>query len=150
MRLPTVLPNDLLTKLPRESEWHSEEWTLDTTSAHKNFFGKSLEEAEKMFGENSLLYQEDIMWMPFIPCCYYLQAYSHYLLSDASARDSHGASCYITLIDWLGDDVRRVPADLSSLIRRTLLRISMSQCFYEADFEIYGSFQERVRKIKAA
>ncbi|CAM2823321.1 hypothetical protein [Rariglobus hedericola] len=150
MRLPKVLPSDLLTKLPRESEWHSEEWTLDTTSAHKHFFGKSLEEAEMMFGENSMLYQEDVMWMPFIPCCYYLQAYSRYLLSDDSALDPDGASCYIALIDWLGEDARRIPANLSSLIQRTLLRISTLQGFYGADVAIYGSFEERVGKIKLA
>ncbi len=150
MRLPKILPSDLLTKLPRESEWHSEEWTIDTASAHKHFFGKSLEEAEKLFRENSILYQEDLMWMPFIPCCYYLQTYSRYLLSDSSARDSDGASCYITLIEWLAEDVRRIPVDLKTLIDRTLQRLASDQQSFEADITIYGSFEERVGKIKRA
>src|SRR3954469_13737932 len=101
MRLPKILPPDLLATLPDEEAWRSEEWTIDTPKAYEHFFGKSLEEAEAMFGQNSLLYQEDVMWMPFIPCCYYLQAYSRYLLSAASDRDSDGANCYLSLIDWL-------------------------------------------------
>ena len=90
------------------------------------------------------------MWMPFIPCCYYLQAYSRYLLSDSSVRDSDGASCYITLISWLADDIRRTPAGLKDLIDRTLKKLSTGQKSFEADITIYGSFEERVEKIQRA
>lgn len=150
MRIPKVIPADVLTRVPREPEWHSVDWNDDTASAHEHFFGKSLDEAERLFAESSLVHQEDLMWMPFIPCCYYLQAYSRYLVSEKSQGDSDGASCYITLIAWFGDHVSHFPEALRDLTRRTLLRIASSQGFYEADVDIYGSFAERVRTILAA
>jgi hypothetical protein len=36
---------------------------LDGQVACKNFLGKSLDEAEALFRENSLYYQEGLMWM---------------------------------------------------------------------------------------
>jgi len=150
MRIPKVIPADVLTRVPREPEWHSVDWNDDTASAHAHFFGKSLDEAERLFAESSLIHQEDLMWMPFVPCCFYLQAYSRYLLSEESKGDSDGASCYITLIGWFGAHVRHFPEALHDLTRRTLLRIASSQGFSEADVDIYGSFAERVRTILAA
>lgn len=144
---PASLPPLVLHRIPREAEWHSEDWDDDTTVAHRHFFGKTLAEAEALFRANSILYQEDIMWMP-LPCaCYYLQAYSRYLLSEPSRGDADGASCYLTLLAWFGPRLQPAPSTLHALLRQTLSRLAVSQAFFNAPADVYGSFPERARQI---
>jgi hypothetical protein len=57
-------------QVPTKQDWANPYGGLDIKYAREHFFGKTLEEAEKLFVENSLWYQEDIMWMPSIPFRY--------------------------------------------------------------------------------
>ena len=53
--------------------------SLDEKSAVENFFGKDLIEAENLFKENFLRYQEDLMWMGCRGFEYYVIAAISYL-----------------------------------------------------------------------
>lgn len=53
--------------------------SLDERSACEHFLGKSLLEAETLFRENSLYYQEDLMFMG-------ASAFRFYLLKDGGRR----------------------------------------------------------------
>ena len=61
MQLPTV---EEINPIPED---------LDGQTAVQNFFGKSLEEAEALFRENSLCYQEDLMFMGASAFRFYVQ-----------------------------------------------------------------------------
>jgi hypothetical protein len=136
--------------VPTLEDWHSEPWDLDIPYAFKHFNGKTIEESVPLFEENALCYQEDLMFMPSRVFGYYLRAYMAYLLSSASANDSDGASCFIGLIEhklpWKPADIRPLWPE----IRSVLERLAANQQFFEADSEIYGSFQQRAEALFSA
>ena len=55
---------------------------LDGRWACKKFFGKTLEEAEALFRENSLHYGSDLLWMGPIAFRFYVQAAIRFIQSD--------------------------------------------------------------------
>ena len=129
--------------LPSETDWRREAWTLDIPYAYKHFLGKTREEAVQLFVENSLLYQEDIMFMPAACFRYYVHSYMDYLMSDQSAGDSDGASCFFGVVDVRHDDVRCADEHLKQTVRNVLARLASRQSWYDASPEIYGDFGVR-------
>jgi len=87
-------------QIPTEQDWANPYDDLDIGSAKECFFGKTLEEAEKMFVYNALHYQEDVMWMPSVPFRYYVHAYMNYLLDSQSEHDTDTASCFLGLVEF--------------------------------------------------
>lgn len=129
--------------IPTETEWRTEPWDLDIPNAYKHFSGKSLEEAFELFVDNSLFYQEDIMFMP-LPCFrFYVMAYANYLLSDQSKDDSDGASCFFGIVECRRDDIQSSPEQLIAHIICTLEKLRENQEWFDAEEDIYGSFRAR-------
>ena len=149
-RMPwvTKLPEDVLEKVPTEADWRAEPWCLDIPNAYRNFFGKTVEEAEALFNCGVMAHQEDVAFMPAIPKCYYLQAYSRYLLSERSRGDADNANCYLSLIALMAEYGPRVPPALERLINETLDRIGGGQDFFDAEERFYGSFKDRAAKAR--
>jgi len=86
-------------KIPNKSDWGViEKNNLDAECAFKQFAGKSLEDAEKMFRENALYYQEDLISMPSVAFNCYAPVFSKYILSDHAESDSDGASSFLHMI----------------------------------------------------
>lgn len=69
--------------VPTESEINIYD-TLDEKRAVDHFLGKSVEQAEQLFIENSLKYQEDLMWMGPKAFYYYLESVLRYLQNPLS------------------------------------------------------------------
>jgi hypothetical protein len=133
--------------VPGLEDWHSEPWCLDAKAAFEHFHGKTIAEAVRLFEDNSLYYQEDVMFMPSRVFGYYLFAYAMYLLSDAAADDLDGASCFIVLIDH---KARMQQADIVPIwndVRQILEHLAANYGFYGASPEIYGSFRARCETI---
>lgn len=130
--------------IPTEADWRSEPWALDTEYAYGNFAGKSFEDAIQLFKQNAIHYQEDVMWMPRICFRFYAHAYIAYLMSDDSKEDSDGASCFFGLAEFRADDIR-AGQDLTSSFEDCLAILAQRQDFYDADVDIYGSFEERAQ-----
>ncbi len=66
--------------------------SLDGRSACEHFLGKSLEEAEGLFRENTLYYQEDLMWMGPTAFRFYVRAAVAYVQSEHATGDSDSIS----------------------------------------------------------
>lgn len=134
-------------EVPTDSDWRSEPWCLDAEQAYRNFFGKTTVEAIRLFEENSLRYQEDVMFMPRRVFGYYLAAYISYLLSDASQDDAGGANAFIYLIDFKSeaqpDDIKPLWNDIEPVLKR----LAENQDFYGADWLPYRSFRTRIHGI---
>ncbi len=128
-------------KIPTEADWRSESWCVDMPRAYERFYGKDLDEAFELFVENALSYQEDIMFMPLTCFRYYVQAYASYLLSEASEGDSDGANCFFCIVKYRAKDIRSSVAVVVDQITRTLGKLKQKQAWYDADDEIYGSFE---------
>ena len=60
--------------LPTESEINPIPDDLDGQVAVRHFLGKSVQDAVALFADNSLIYQEDLMWMGPKAFCFYLPA----------------------------------------------------------------------------
>jgi hypothetical protein len=74
--------------------------SLDERNACEHFLGKTLEQAEALFRENSLCYQGDLMWMGAAAFRFYVQAAIRYAQSEAAAGDSAFASCLAMIFEF--------------------------------------------------
>lgn len=63
-----------------------------------NILGKTLEQAEELFWDNALLYQEDLMFMGPVAFRFYVPAYVNYLRSEASSGDPDAVNCFVSLV----------------------------------------------------
>jgi len=134
--------------IPGEADWRSEPWDLDIPYAYAHFAGKSNDEAQRLFEENALCYQEDLMFMPLACFRYYLNAYIQYLLSDASQGDSDGASCFFSLVDVRHQDIMTCDEPTRARVVAVLDRLACSQGWFDASEEIYGNFPERAKRAR--
>ncbi|MFO1042272.1 MAG: hypothetical protein U0941_10835 [Planctomycetaceae bacterium] len=73
--------------------------SLDERSACEHFLGKSLEEAEGLFRENSFYYQEDLMFMGASAFRFYVRAVISYIQSEAATGDSDIINCFAGLLE---------------------------------------------------
>ena len=72
--------------------------------AAKNFLGKDLAQAEKLFGSSFCIYSEDLMWMGERAFCYYARAAMAYVRSEES-RDDDSVIIHLSgVIDFQLDD----------------------------------------------
>lgn len=105
-------------RLPTASEINPIPDFLDGQCAVKHFLGKSLEEAEALFRENALYYQEDLMFMGAKAFRFYVHAYIGYIRSEAAQDDSDAVNCFVGLLQfWLEfepEELAAVAKDLSA------------------------------------
>jgi hypothetical protein len=71
-------------QLPTAREINPVPTDLDGKCAERHFLGKTLQQAEALFREASILYQEDLMFMGPIAFRFYVQAAISYIQSDAA------------------------------------------------------------------
>ena len=74
--------------------------SLDERSACEHFLGTSLDEAEALFRENSLYYQEDLMWMGPVAFRFYVRAAITYAESEHATSDSDIISCLAMIFSF--------------------------------------------------
>lgn len=136
-------------KIPNKSDWGViEKNNLDAECAFKQFSGKSLDEAEKMFRDNALYYQEDLISMPSVAFNYYAPVFAKYILSDNAEYDSDGASSFLHMILELLQANRSLATSKTEKILLDAANIvSNKQGYYDADTNIYGEFSELYKKI---
>lgn len=72
--------------------------TLDERWAVGNFLGKTLEQAEELFRESAMTYQEDLQHMGPVAFRFYVPAFVTYLRSAASSGDSYAVNAFASLV----------------------------------------------------
>ena len=117
--------------------------TLDEACAVEHFLGKTLEEAEALFRENSLYYLEDLMWMGPRAFCFYVRAAINDLTSSAGTGDYDGVSSFLTAVEFRlsdeGDDITASLPDLRAAVRYILDHWAS----FDIDPAIYGDLREQ-------
>jgi hypothetical protein len=124
--------------------------SLDERHACENFLGKSVEEAEVLFRENALFYQEDLMWMGPVAFRFYVESVIRYIQSDAASGDSDAVSCFATVLEFR---LEQEPAELVSVGGRLASICGYIIKRYERfDLapEIYGDVRVRFRTLQQA
>lgn len=133
-------------RIPTESQINVFD-SLDERWAVKNFSGKSLDEAEALFRENFLHYQEALMWMGPVAFAFYAKAAMQYLLSAQSTGDSDAASSFGVLIQFRLDhepeSLTPIRIELCEFIRNLLPEI----CRFGCDPTIYGDVAGKYKLI---
>ena len=96
---------------PEEINCHD---SLDERAASAHFAGKNLDEAEALFRQNSLYYQEDLMFMGPIAFRFYIHAAIRYFQSDAATGDSDIVYCLAGLLEFR---LKYEPEELSAIAK---------------------------------
>src|SRR5215216_5731472 len=89
--------------------------SLDERHACEVFLGKSVEDAEKLFRENALFYQEDLMWMGPVAFRFYVESVIRYIQSNASSSDADAVSCFAMVLEFR---LEQEPTELVSVADR--------------------------------
>jgi hypothetical protein len=93
--------------------------SLDERTACEHFLGKSLQEAEALFREASITYQEDLMFMGASAFRFYVQAAISYIQSDSATGDSDIIGCFASILEhrleYEADELRPVADRLASI-----------------------------------
>jgi hypothetical protein len=121
--------------------------SLDGKVAEKHFLGKTLDEAEALFRENSLYYQEDLLWMGPVAFCYYLRAAVSYVKSPHAEGDADIVSCLAGTLELRleGDGLalRRALDTMEELCQHVLASYGR----FEVDEDIYGDLLTRYHRL---
>src|SRR5688572_183983 len=86
-------------RLPTAREINPIPEDLDGQCAEQHFLAKSLEEAEALFREASIVYQEDLMFMGPIAFRFYVQAAINYIQSESSTGDADIIYCLTGILE---------------------------------------------------
>lgn len=121
--------------------------SLDEIVARDHFLGKTVEEAEELFRENSAYYQEDLMWMGPRAFTYYLQSVINYLKSEYAADDDHIISCLHNIIVFRAEEERFLLA--VDRVRELVNYVIDSYDKFNVDQDIYGNLLEKYKKLKS-
>ena len=115
--------------------------SLDERCASKNFLGKSLAEAEALFRDNSLCYQEDLQWMGPVAFRFYIHAAVNYVQSERSTGDSSIVSCLAMI---LNERLQNEPQELLPVadLLSVFCRYVAEHCDrFDATPDIYGDLR---------
>ena len=134
--------------LPTAEEINPVPEDLDGRNAQENFLGKTLEEAEAMFREASLVYQEDLMFMGAVAFRFYVRAAIGYIHSSSSAGDSDFINCFAGILGfrfkWEPEELRPIAAQLSAICAHVIEHYGE----FDADPAIYGDLRPRYHALQ--
>lgn len=85
--------------LPTATDINPNLGDLDQQYALSNFLGKNLEEAEALFRESAITYQEDLMFMGIRAFRFYVQAAINHIRSDSATGDSDIINCFTGILE---------------------------------------------------
>jgi len=136
-------------RLPTRAEIADESDPLDSACAIKNFHGKTVAEAEKLFAgaANSLTYTEDLSWMRPVGFRYYIRAAIRHALSERATGDSdliNGIAS--TLEDWH----EQHPGELTScacVLAEFCHAVTEQFDRYDADPTIYVGLRDQYQRL---
>jgi hypothetical protein len=121
--------------------------SLDERSAVEHFFGKDLKQAEVLFRENFLYYQEDLMWMGPRAFCFYVDAAIASLLSPAASGDSDAISCFCGVVEFQLENHREAIAPAHDRLHAAVQAILNDFKRYDCDPQIYGDLASRYERL---
>lgn len=121
--------------------------SLDERVAVRHFAGKTLDEAEALFRDNALLYQEDLMFMGPVAFRFYVVAYVNYLRSDASSGDSDAVNCFLGLVRYRWEHERSEVDPVRALLADACRFILAHYDRYQIDEGIYGDLRAGLSEL---
>lgn len=136
--------------VPSREEWGDLGVDLEVEHGYKLFGGKTVDEALPLFVENPLERSAELHFAPGRVIAYYCFCYVSHLLSPASAGEADMASTFLQLVR---SAMHRSPHEIEAVwehLGPAVASVTEGQTFYEADEQIYGSFDALRRDIESA
>ena len=121
--------------------------SLDERSAAEHFFDKDLLQAEALFRENFLYYQEDLMWMGPRAFCFYVDAAIAYLLNPAASGDSDAIHCFCGVVEFQLENHRAAIVSANGRLHAAVRVILDDFTRYDCDPQIYGDLASRYERL---
>jgi hypothetical protein len=136
---------------PTEAEWGNYHADLDQSHAHKVFAGRTNQEMLPHFRRNVIERTDELRWMPEVPFRYYILGLRDFVM--AREFDQFGAAdaanCFIGLVL---EKLEKQPVYILTILTQLLPAVrymAMNQSMFEASESIYGSFQEKLKRIES-
>ncbi len=136
-------------KLPTAKEINPHD-DLDGRSACEDFLGKSLDEAEALFRENSTHYQEGLMWTGPIAFRFYVPALIHYIQSEAASGDSDVINCFAGLLEFRLEHEAAELLPIAQQLASVCGYIIQEYTRFGLSPEIYGDLRPRFQSLQQA
>lgn len=136
-------------KIPNSDDWQGYEGDLDVRHAHKLLFGKSIDDVQRYFGGvQSISRADELQFMPRAAFQYYVFAYSQYVLSEAARGVPDSASPFLHLLVEREKQDPDSVREIYPLLRSTVEFVANHQDYFDADYDIYGSFEDLATQLK--
>jgi hypothetical protein len=135
--------------LPTENEINVDD-DLDGRTASEHFLGKTIGDAEAMFRDNSLYYQEDLMWMGPVAFRYYVQAAIRYIQSESSEHDCGFVSGLASTLEFRLKHYADSLAPISDQLASTCAYVAEHWPRFQDEYGIYGDVQSRFSALHSA
>jgi hypothetical protein len=140
---------EIAMRLPTAQEINPIPDNLDGMHALRNFLGKTLDEAEARFRENSIYYQEDLMFMGVVAFRFYVKALLNYIRSEAAEGDSDIINCLVGLLDLrfqfeTKDELVPVASELAAICTYVLANFER----FNVVPEVYGDLRPQFVELR--
>ncbi len=138
--------------IPTENDWGNWHVNLDQSFAHDLYFGKSNSEMNAHFLNAPIEAAGELQFIASIPFQYYVIGFRDSVLSKAHPEPldvSDAASSFMRLILVRIKDNPEDIAFIKNELMPSLKYIAGHQNAYEADINIYGSFEDIYNEIQA-
>jgi hypothetical protein len=137
-------------RLPTATEINPIPEDLDGQHAVRNFLGKTLDEAEALFRESSITYQEDLMFMGAPAFRFYVQAAINYIQSEAATGDPDIINCFQDILrhrlEFEPKELAAVAPQLASVCRYILEHYDR----FDLRPDIYGNLRPLFQSLEQA
>lgn len=129
-------------KIPTKHDWGDYKNDLDVKYAFKLYGGKSIEESMDYFINSPIERSSELEFAPFEIYKYYVNCFINYLMSENSADESDMASVFLRLARTMSEKWPNEFSRFYPRIEDAINFVADKQDFYDADYDIYGSFQD--------
>ena len=138
-------------KIPDKADWEGYEEDLDVRYFHTLAYGKTIEEVQLFFGEGrSIERMSELLFTPRRVFQYYVFSFAAYVMSGQAEGDPDSASPFLSLLE---EREKRDPGSVSQIfleLEEVIDFVAAGQEYFDADPNIYGSFEERANRIRKA
>src|ERR1700693_1850418 len=138
-------------RVPTEAEWGDYQADLDQEDSHDLFGGHTNEEMQPHFYRNVIERTDELRWMPIIPFRYYMLGFRDFVMAGNfdGLRSSDAASCFLGLVEEKLEKQHEFILPIMSELLPAVRHVGRNQSAFNADEDIYGSFQEKLKRIEA-
>jgi hypothetical protein len=136
--------------IPTEADWGNYQADLDQNYAHKMFSGRTNQEMVPYFKRNVIERAGELHWMPEVPFRYYMLGFRDFVMAGdfdpTWAADA--ASCFLGLVLQKLEKQPKFILQIMPQLLPAVRHVAANQSSFEASESVYGSFQEKLKRIE--